>query len=126
MPILEKLKNNKGTVSSLLGKTLAHEALNGNLEILKEAVELSVYSIADKKEKIVRSGAAKIVECVAMEKPELVAPYLAVLFPALEAFEPQTRWMIIRTFGLCAKNNPEAAKKAIPFARKYIHEKKEG
>jgi hypothetical protein len=34
--------------------------------------------------------------------------------------------MIIRTMGFCAKLQPEVARKAIPFAKKYIQEKTEG
>jgi hypothetical protein len=126
MAILDKLKANKGTVSSLLGKNLASEVLHGKKEILKEAVKLTTYCLNDKKEKNVRSGAAKIVECVAIEKPDLVVPFLEKLLPALGAKEPQTRWMIIRTFGFCAKKKVEIAKKAIPYAKKYIKEKRAG
>jgi len=94
--IIEQLRNNKGTVSTELSKRIASEVLSGNAEILKEAIELTSYALSDKKEKNIRSGAAKIVEVVAMEKPELIAPYLERLLPALDANEPQTRWMIIR------------------------------
>lgn len=38
MSIFEKLKLNKGTVSSALGKELASEVLKGNNEALKEAI----------------------------------------------------------------------------------------
>jgi hypothetical protein len=123
MPIFEELRTNKGTVSSALGKQLALDVLNGNNEILKEAVELSCYQLKNKKEKSIRSGAAKIIECVAMKRPELVAPLLEKLLPALSVDEPQTRWMIIRTMGLCARLQPEMARQALPFAKKYIHEK---
>jgi hypothetical protein len=61
-----------------------------------------------------------------MEKPKKVSSYLEKLLPALEAEEPQTRWMIIRTFGLCAKERPEIAQKAIVFAENYIRDKKDG
>jgi hypothetical protein len=126
MILFNKLKDNKGTVSSQLGKDLAKMILNGKSDFLREAIDLSSYNLTDIKEKNIRAGAAKIVECVAMEKPEMVAPYLEKLFPALSAPEPQTRWITIRTFGCCARLKPEIAKKAIPFARKYIQEKTEG
>jgi hypothetical protein len=126
MPIFDQLKNNKGTVSSALGKKLGQEVLNGNIEILNEAIDLCCYSLKNKKEKNIRSGAAKIVEIVVLEKPDLVANALEKLVPALTADEPQTRWMIFRAFGLCAALNPEVAKKALPFASKCIREKKDG
>jgi hypothetical protein len=126
MAIFEQLKMNKGTVSSSLGKKLAHEVLQGKTEILKEAIALAAYCLKNKKEKNIRSGAAKIIECVAQENPGLVAPHLENLLPCLEADEPQTRWAIIRTFGFCAKDNPGIARKAIPFARKYIKKKRDG
>jgi len=37
MKIFEQLRNNKGTVSSALGKKLAQKALEGDADILKEA-----------------------------------------------------------------------------------------
>jgi hypothetical protein len=40
MSILPKLIENKGTVSSALGKELARQALSGKQEILVEAIEL--------------------------------------------------------------------------------------
>jgi len=126
MSILEQLKTNKGTVSSALGKRLATEVLNGNTNILKDAIGLSSYCANNINVKNIRSGAAKIVEIVAENRPDLVSPFLEHLLPALSVEEPQTRWMIIRTMGFCAKLQPEVARKAIPFAKKYIHEKTEG
>ncbi|NLE06730.1 MAG: hypothetical protein GX638_18265 [Crenarchaeota archaeon] len=126
MQIIEQLKNNKGTISSELSKRLALEVLSGNMDILSEAIELTSYELKNKKEKNIRSGAAKIVEVVAMEKPELVSPYLEELLPALEADEPQTRWMIIRTMGICAVFNEVIAGKALEYAKMYIRNKKEG
>lgn len=120
MGIFSSLQNNKGTVSSALGKELAQKALNGNSEILHEAVELCVYEAGDEKQKHIRSGAAKIVEIVAEEKPETVTPYLERLLPALTVSEPQTRWMIIRTMGFCAALAPDIAERAIEFADRYI------
>lgn len=126
MKIFESLKNNKGTVSTELGKALAKEVLNGDLVILEEAVVLSTYQYEDPKEKNIRSGASKIVELVAMEKPELVAPYLEKLIPGLTVKELQTRWMTLRTFGLCAKFNESIAEKALGSAALCIQRKKAG
>jgi hypothetical protein len=120
MSIFQLLQNNKGTVSSALGKELAKKVLNGQFDILDEAIELSAYKYEDKKEKNIRSGAAKIVEIVAEKKPELVAPHLEKLMPALTVEEPQTRWMIIRTFGFCSHLNPQIAEKAFGYAKKYV------
>jgi hypothetical protein len=126
MSILEQLKANKGTVSSALGKRLAADVLNGNTTILKDAIGLSSYCANNINVKNIRSGAAKIVEIVAEKRPELVTPFIEHLLPALSVEEPQTRWMTIRTMGYCAKLEPEVARKAIPFAKKYIREKTEG
>ena len=59
-------------------------------------------------------------EIVAEKQPELVAPHLGKLFTALSVSEPQTRWMIIRVMGFCARLNTSMAQKAIPYAEKYI------
>jgi hypothetical protein len=126
MSILEQLKSNKGTISSALSKRLADDVLNGNTTILKDAIGLSSYCANNINVKNIRSGAAKIVECVAEKKPELVSPFLEQLLPALSVEEPQTRWMAIRTMGYCAGFQPEVACKALPFAKKYIREKVEG
>jgi hypothetical protein len=126
MAVLDQLKTNKGTVSSLLGKKLARDVLAGQLEILQEAMGLVCYGAGSRKEKHVRAGAAKIVECVAMENPSLVAPFLESLLPALGVEEPQTKWMVIRTIGFCAAQQPGIAKKALPYAKKYINEKVAG
>ena len=72
-------------------------------------------------DKNVRSGAAKIIEQVAQKKPELVAGYLKDLFPGLESYEPQTRWMIIHTFGFCAKLNSVIASKALDKAKEFLN-----
>jgi hypothetical protein len=126
MTIIDQLRNNKGTVSGVLSKKMAAEVLAGNMEILHEAIELSSYALTDKKEKNIRSGATNIVETVAKERPEWVAPYLEKLLPALNANEPQTRWMIIRTMGFCAVYNETVAEQAIEYAKIYIRNKKEG
>jgi len=60
---------------------------------------------------------------VAEKKPELVADHLEKLAPALKAPEPQTKWMTIRTFGLCAHLNPEMARRGIKYAKNYLKEK---
>jgi hypothetical protein len=107
--------NNKGTVSSALGKALAKDVLNGQDEILAEAVILTGY-----KTRNVRAGAAKIIEQVAMNAPEKVVPYLRNLVPALSQPEPQTRWMIIHTFGYCAVLAPDQAADVFTYAKEYL------
>jgi hypothetical protein len=126
MELLEKLANNKGTISSALGKQLAKEVLAGNDALLEETVPLVCYRLNSKKDKNIRAGAAKIVEIVAEKNPDLVAKYLETFLPALDAAEPQTRWMIIRAFGFCSRVNPEQARKGIPYAKKYIDKKTVG
>jgi hypothetical protein len=123
MTLFDQLSNNKGTVSSALGKTLAKQVLDGQTSILMECIDLSSYEAQQANKKHIRSGAAKVVELVAEKQPELVAPYLVTLLPAFSVPEPQTRWMIIRTMGYCAHLNKGAAQKAIPYAEKYIQEK---
>ena len=123
MSIFEQLSNNKGTVSSALGKTLAQKVLNGQIDILSECIELTSFEAAVPAQKHIRSGAAKIVEIVAEKQPELVAPHLEKLLPALSVKEPQTRWMVIRTMGFCAHLNKPIAQKAIAYAEKYVHTK---
>jgi len=122
MTTLELLKQNKGTVSSALGKELAQKVLNGNTDILSEAINYTSFDPGNKKAKSIRAGAAKIIEKVAEKKPELVAPYLNQLLPALDMPEPQTRWMIILAFGYCVKDNPKFSLKGIGFAKSYIEE----
>jgi hypothetical protein len=126
MDLIELLRHNKGTVSSQLGKELARRYLAGETAILAEAVGLASFSALSAKEKGIRAGAAKLIECVAEERPEAVAPFLEQLLPALGVKEPQTRWMILRTFGFCAARNPATARKALPFARAAIREKRDG
>lgn len=122
MSILQELKNNKGTVSSALGKELAKAVLAGKKEVLKEAVSLTAYEPENNNAKHIRAGAAKIVEKVAEKKPELVAPFLERLLPALDMPEPQTRWMMMQTFGYCAAFNPQVSMKALLYARQYLKE----
>ncbi|MGB7539693.1 MAG: hypothetical protein WBM17_14220 [Anaerolineales bacterium] len=123
MQLLERLRNNKGSVSSALGKTLANQILAGDSKLLDECVGYSIYRLGDKGSKHIRSGAGKAVELVAEKKPELVRKHLPGLLFALDAEEPQTRWAIIRTMGYCARVNERVAEKAIPYAQKFISEK---
>jgi hypothetical protein len=123
MSIFEQLSNNKGTVSSALGKTLAQKVLNDQIDILSECIDLASYEAEMPAQKHIRSGAAKVVEIVAEKQPELVAPHLGKLLPALSVKEPQTRWMIIRVMGFCAHLNKPIAQKAVGYAEKYVHNK---
>ena len=124
MSVFEELAANKGTISSALGKALAKKVLQeGQSGILSECIDLSTYEKDDVTSKNIRAGAAKVVEIVAEKRPEMVAPRLEELLPALSVQEPQTRWMIIRTMGFCAHLNKATAQKAIPNAKKYIEEK---
>jgi hypothetical protein len=120
MDVLEKLMDNKGTISSALSKQLAHKVLAGDTAILKDAVRLAVYRQEEHDSRHIRSGAAKIIEETAQARPELVVKHLPSLIPALETGEPQTRWMIIRTFGFCAALDQVSARRAVPFVEKYI------
>lgn len=126
MSLLRCLSNNKGTISNALSKKLAEKVLDGDKNLLKEAIPLVVYKLNDKKLKHIRAGAASLVDAVAKEQPKMVIPYLEKLFPALDAGEPQTRWIILRVFGLCSEIKPEIVKKAIEYAKKYIFEKAKG
>jgi hypothetical protein len=124
MSIFEQLSENKGTVSSALGKTLAQKVLlECRTDILSECIDLASYEASSPDSKHVRSGAAKVIEIVAEKQPELVAPHLAKLFAALSVAEPQTRWMIIRVMGFCACLNTSMAQKAVAYAEKYIDDK---
>ena len=124
MTVFEQLSNNKGTVSSALGKALAQIVLEENqINILSECIDLVAYEASTPVSKHIRAGAAKVVEIVAERKPELVAPHLQRLFPALSVKEPQTRWMIIRVMGFCAHLNHDVARQATVHAEKYIDAK---
>ncbi|MHC1782452.1 MAG: hypothetical protein AB9891_06780 [Anaerolineaceae bacterium] len=124
MTIFEQLSSNKGTVSSALGKELARKVLQENrIDILMECIDLSTYQASNASFRNIRAGAAKVIEIVAEKQPALVAPHLEKLLPALFVKEPQTRWMIIRVMGFCARLNKLVAQKAIPFAQKYIIDK---
>ena len=117
MSILPQLERNKGTTSSALGKSLARKVLAGDLTILEQAVPLLAHE-----DKNVRAGAAKIVEQVAVEKPEMVVGFLPQLAPALQVPEPQTRWMVIHTLGMCAALNPKVAMEAMPMAQEVLEQ----
>lgn len=124
MSIFEQLSKNKGTISSALGKSLAKEVLqDGQTDILYECIDLATYELSEPDSKNIRAGAAKTVEIVAEKQPELVAPKMEKLLPALSVSEPQTRWMIMRTMGFCAHLNKSVAKKAIAHAERYIDDK---
>jgi hypothetical protein len=124
MSTFEQLSKNKGTISSALGKTLAKKVLEqGQTNILFECIDLASYEVTTPTSKQIRAGAAKVVEIVAEKQPELVAPHLEKLLPALAAPEPQTRWMIIRVMGFCARLNKSVAQEAIAYAEQYIDAK---
>src|ERR1035437_9515110 len=122
MEIFELLKANKGTVSSALGKELGAKVLNGDLSILEQAMKYVVFDLNDDKSKGIRAGAAKIIEIVAEKKPELIAKDLDKLKPALNAPEPQTRWMLMYVFGFCAKLNPKDSISVMDYAKAYLTE----
>lgn len=123
MSLFEQLQKNKGTTSSALGKKLADQVINGDETILLEAIDLVKYDLKNEKSKNIRAGAAKIIEKVAEKKPEHISPYLNDLLPALDAKEPQTRWMIMMTFGYCAGLNSKIAREGISYAKYFIREK---
>ena len=124
MSVYEQLSDNKGTVSSALSKTLARKVLDqGQLEILMECIQLAIYEASKPEARHIRAAASKVVELVAEKQPELVAPHLERLFPALSVPEPQTRWVTIRVMGYCSRSNMPAAEKAIPYAEKYLDAK---
>jgi hypothetical protein len=86
-------------------------------------IELAYYEATVPTSKHIRAGAGKVVEIVAEKQPELVAPHLGKLLPALSVPEPQTRWAIIRAVGFCAHLNKSVAQEAIPYAAQYIDAK---
>lgn len=122
MELLDLLKDNKGTVSSKLGKDLAVRVLKGDTAIFQQAVDYACYELDKPEAKSIRAGAAKIIEKTAEKKPSLLAPELERLKPALSVPEPQTRWMLIQVFGYCAKLNPEAAISVMDIAKSYLTE----
>ena len=90
MSLFTDLSANKGTVSSALGKAVAHQVLqDGRIDLLLECIDLFSYKAASPGSKHICAGAAKVVEVVAELQPELVAPHLEKLLPALSVAEPQ-------------------------------------
>lgn len=118
MTLLQQLKENKGTVSSALGKQLATEVLAGNRDLLFEAMKLIHYD-----DKNVRSGSAKLIEKVAEVSPELVEKHLPDLVGCMKYEEAQTRWMVLHIAGLCAKFQPETSRNFFSEAVKYLGKK---
>ena len=116
MNILDALKNNKGTVSSALGKEIATEILQGKFQLIEVIIPLVTYNPHNKPDKNIRAGAAKVVECVAEKQPDLISPYISQLIKALEMEEPQTKWMIFMALGYCAKENENNVKPALVYA----------
>jgi hypothetical protein len=105
-----------------LGKELAKEVLGSDVDILNEAITLVCHDLNNNEAKHIRAAAAKIIEKVAEKKPDLVSKHLPLLFPALDVEEPQTRWMLMMTFGYCSAINSHEAVKAIDYAKAYIRE----
>jgi hypothetical protein len=122
MDLLVLLKSNKGTVSSALGKDLAKKVLNGDILLLQGAIKYVSYDLENPKAKGIRAGAAKILEKVAEKQPDLIAPDLDKLKPALSVKEPQTRWMLMLVFGYCAKLRPNESASILDYARQYLKE----
>src|SRR5512138_3176522 len=120
MNIFDLLSNTEGAASGALSKSLAQNILNGQISILLECLDLVAYQTTIPSQKHVRSGAARVVEIVALNRPDLVAPHLQKLMPALSVKEPRTRWMILRIMGFCAHLNQPVAQNAIAYAQKYI------
>jgi hypothetical protein len=123
MNVFSRSSNNKGITSSKISKALAQNVLNGQTDILLDCIDLVSYDIEAPARQHVRSGTAKVIEIVALNRPDLVAPYLQKLFPALSAKELQTRSMVIRTMGFCAYLNKPVARDAIVYAERYIIQK---
>lgn len=116
--LLNQLQNNKGRISSALGKELAKQVLSGREDILQEAFELIHHDNQN-----VRSGAAKIIEKVAEERPELVIGRLSDLRRCMDYKEAQTRWMVMHVAGLCAKLQPDISRDFFDDAVAYLDKK---
>ena len=115
MSLLERVKDNKGTVSSALGKKIATEIISGHSELLDECFSLVLHD-----NKNIRSTCAKVIEIVAESKTDYIATKLDSLLPEFNFPEPQTRWCMLYVFGLCAKDNPKAAKEAFKLMDSYV------
>jgi len=89
MDTFEKLSNNKGTVSTTLGKALAKQVLEGQTGILMECVDLASYEPSRPDQKHIRAGSAKVVEIVAETRPDLVAPFLEKLLRPVRSKNPK-------------------------------------
>lgn len=124
MSVLGELSETKGKNPENLARGLAQQALYQNrTDILLECANLTSYYASSASFRHIRSGAARVVEIVAEKKPELVAPILERLFPALSVQELQTRCTIMRILGMCARAGRGTAQKAIGFAEKFIDAK---
>ncbi len=119
MALKEELLEHKGTTA--FSKQMAKQVLQGNKAILNNCLDL----IHDE-EKWVRIGAAKIIEKVAEENPNLVAEHLAGFMVCMNYPETQTRWMVLYIAGLCAALQPVRARELLDEAVKYFSDKKYG
>jgi hypothetical protein len=99
---------------------LAINVLNGDLSILQGTIKYVSFDLENVKSKGIRAGAAKIIEEAAEKKPDFIAHDLGKLKPALDAPEPQTRWMFLQTFGYCSKLNPKESASIINIAKRYL------
>lgn len=118
MDLLKELENNKGLVSTSLAKKISEEILSKNTNLLTQTINIVSSENAN-----VRAGAAKIIELVAIKKPELISKNLKSLLPLLDAEEPQTKWVTIHVFGLCAKLEPKLSKSVITKAKLFLKDK---
>lgn len=119
MILKEQLLEHKGTTEFC--KLMAKQVLQGDKAILDECLDL----IHDD-EKWIRIGAAKIIEKVAEEEPNLIAEHMPDLIVCMNYPEAQTRWMVLYIAGLCAKLQPETARELFDEAVKYFSDKKYG
>lgn len=123
MNAIDRLSNNKVPFSSALSKALAQNILNGQTSLLLDCIDLVCIGITAPAQQQVRTGASRVIEIVALNRPDLVAPYLHKLIPALSAHEYPTSSMIIRTMGFCAHLNKLVARDAISYVEKFIFHK---
>ena len=98
MDLLDQLANNKGTVSSALGKELAERVLKGDKSILEQATGYVSYDLDNQKSKGIRAGAAKILEKVAEKQPDLIANKLDKLKLVLDTALKQNIKVVITLF----------------------------
>jgi hypothetical protein len=121
MYLYEKLKSNKGLVSSALSKKIAKQILEGKTEFIEEA-----YGLLEDGDPNIRSSSAKIIEIVAESKPELVSSQLDKIIPCLNLPERQTRWMAIHILGCCSSIKPQIAEKGLRKAVEFLNDKDSG